>query len=47
MTIAVFSALISAGSAMFWRERPMAADLNSWDEAAVFLAIGLAAHQLL
>jgi hypothetical protein len=44
--LAVLSGLISAGLAVFWRERPIAGALNYWDEAVVFLAIGIAAQWL-
>ncbi len=44
--LAVFSALISVGLAAFWRERPIAATLNYWYEAMVFVAAGVAAQWL-
>ena len=45
-TLAIFSALLSAGLALFWGERPVAGTLNYWDEVVAFLAIGVAAQLL-
>jgi hypothetical protein len=45
-TLAILSALFSAGLAVFWRERPIAATLNYWDEAVVFMAVGVVAQWL-
>ena len=44
--LAILSVLTSVGLAVFWRERPIAGALNYWDEAVVFLAIGVAAQWL-
>ena len=46
MTLAIASAMISLGLAAFFRERPIARTLNYWDEAVVFLAVGVAARWL-
>jgi hypothetical protein len=35
-TLAIFSALLSAGLALVWGERPVAGTLNYWDEVAAF-----------
>jgi len=45
-TLALLSTLLSAELAVFWGERPTAGILNYWDEAAAFLAIGVAAQSL-
>jgi hypothetical protein len=42
--LAVLSALLSAGLAVFWGERPVTETLNYWDDVVAFLAIGVAAH---
>ena len=44
--LAILSVLTSVGLAAFWRERPITGTLNYWDEAVVFLAIGVAAQCL-
>lgn len=45
-TLALLSALTSVLLAVFWRERPLAETFNYWDEAVVFLAIGVASRWL-
>jgi hypothetical protein len=42
--LAIPSALLCAGLAVFWGERPGAAALNYWDEALLFFAIAVAAQ---
>src|ERR1044071_4296813 len=45
--LALFSGLLSALLAVYWRERPRRGPLNYWDEAVAFLGIAALAHWLL
>jgi hypothetical protein len=47
VTLAMLSALLSGGLAVYWNERPTDRALNYWDEAASFFGIAVLAHGLL